>query len=93
MNLSYHSTHRWKDIPILKDKNLKLLIDSKSKLLQDLETISSNTVTEIVKKVKTIFRTFENHGYIEKSFFNNLEAIKNISLSIQPILILSANSL
>ena len=75
--------HRWKDIPILKDKDLKLLIDSKSKLLQDLETISSNTVTEIVKKVKTIFRTFENHGYIEKSFFNNLEAIKNTSLSVK----------
>ena len=69
--------HHWKYNLEIKDKDLKKLIKKKSKLLEGLPTINVNTVVEIIKRTKTIFRSFENHDYISKSYFSNLDGIKS----------------
>ncbi|MGB5964489.1 MAG: hypothetical protein WBG65_03035 [Sulfurimonadaceae bacterium] len=59
----------------LKGKDLKLLVEKKSKLLNGLQKQHINTVIEILKRSKAIFRTFENIGYVDKNYFENLDSI------------------
>jgi len=68
---------RWKNKAELRDKDLRLMIEKKVKLLNGLDTLNIRTITEILKRVKAIFRTFENHGYISKNYYDNLESIKS----------------
>ena len=69
---------RWKNNRELRGKNLRLMIEKKVKLLNGLDTLHLSTITEILKRVKAIFRAFENHGYISKNYFEHLESIKSI---------------
>lgn len=48
----------------LKGKNIKVLIDSKSKLLDSFEKQEFRTIDEIVVKCKTIFENFVNKGFL-----------------------------
>ena len=68
---------RWKNKRELRGKDLRLMIDKKVKLLNGLETLNIRTITEILKRVKAVFRAFENHGYIIKNYFEHLESIKS----------------
>ncbi len=69
----------WKNKPDLKDKNIKLLIDKKSKILDKYEKQELSTVNEVVKKVNSIFSYFENNGYIYKNPFAKLTKIDSSS--------------
>ena len=62
----------WKNKKDLKDKNLKLLYDKKSKLLDNYEKQNISTVNEVLKKVKTMFNYYVDNTYIYKNPFNNL---------------------
>ena len=65
----------WKLKHNLKGKDIKKLIDKKSVLLQDYEPLTINTVAEIVKRCKSIFRTFERNGFVDRNHFMNLDNV------------------
>ena len=65
----------WTKNKLLKDKNIRLLIDNKSKLLNGLDIISTRTSDEHLKRVKTIFDFFELNNFIIKNPFNHLKTI------------------
>ena len=67
----------------LKNKDIKLLIQSKSKLLDKYEKQTTRTVDEVIVKVKTIFKYFEENNFIHK---NNFEVLKKITKKSQPTL-------
>jgi len=60
----------------LKDKNIKVLIEKKSKILEKYEKQSLRTVDEVIKRVKSIFNYFEDVGYIYKNPFVKVEKLK-----------------
>jgi len=60
----------------LKDKNLKTMIEKKAKILEKYDKQHINTVLEVMKRVKNMFRTFESNVYIYKNFFDGLDVIK-----------------
>jgi len=62
----------WKSKADLKDKDLKLLISKKSKLLDAYEKQAPQTVNEIIKRTKTIFEYFVDNLYITNNPFHNL---------------------
>lgn len=65
----------WKNKPELKDKNIKLLVDKKSKLLDKFEKQAPRTVDEIIKRATTIFEDFKDNLYINNNPFHNLKKI------------------
>lgn len=67
----------------LKNKDIKLLIQSKSKLLDKYEKQTTRTVDEVIVKAKTIFKYFEENNFIHK---NNFEVLKKITKKGQPTL-------
>lgn len=58
-----------------KDKDIKVLIEKKSKLLDGFEKPAISTVEETIKKVKAMFFDFENKGYVIKNPFDTLTKI------------------
>ena len=62
----------WKSKADLKDKDLKLLITKKSKLLDKYEKQAPQTVNEIIKRTKTIFEYFVDNLHITNNPFHNL---------------------
>lgn len=67
----------WKRKKDLKDKNLKLLIDNKSKLLDKYETQAKSTLDEHIKRTKEIFEYFLDSNYIHKNPFIKLKSMSN----------------
>ncbi|PNV82955.1 MAG: hypothetical protein C0627_07850 [Sulfurimonas sp.] len=65
----------WKNKPELKDKNIKLLVDKKGKLLDKFEKQAPRTVDEIIKRTTTIFEDFKDNLYIHNNPFHNLKKI------------------
>jgi integrase len=61
---------------LLKGKNIKALIDKKSKILDKFERQQLSTIEEVIKKIKAMFNDFENKGYIVKNPFNRLTKIE-----------------
>jgi len=71
---------RWKSQPLLKGKNIKMLIDNKSALLNDLPKQEIRTTDEVVVKCKTIFDYFRNNTFISSNPFMNMKKMnKNAS--------------
>ena len=66
---------RWKQKADLKDKNLRLLIDKDSKLLEPYPKQSLKTIDEVMKKVKEMFEFFVDNSYIYKNPFSNLKSM------------------
>ena len=67
----------YKHIKELKNKDIKKLILNKSTLLNNFEKQSLTTLNGVMKKVKTIFKYFEDNTFIYKNPFNNLPKLIN----------------
>nr|WP_165375158.1 site-specific integrase [Malaciobacter halophilus] len=59
----------------LKDKNLKILIEKKSKILQKYKPQKLSTAQEHIKRINTMFNYFERSMYIHKNPFNTLDRL------------------
>ena len=63
---------RWKTQPLLKGKNIKILIQRKSSLLDSLPKQEIRTTDEVVVKCKTIFDYFRDNTFVETNPFMNM---------------------
>ncbi|MBW6488436.1 tyrosine-type recombinase/integrase [Sulfurimonas sp.] len=66
---------RWKSKIDLKDKNLKLMIDKKMKILDKYEKVNIKTVDEIIVKTKSIFEYFLDNTLIYKNPFSKMSKL------------------
>ena len=57
----------------LKNKDIKLLIENNSKLLEKYEKQIPTTIDEVIKRVKTIFTYFTKNQYLPHNIFNDIE--------------------
>ncbi|MFA6195722.1 MAG: tyrosine-type recombinase/integrase [Sulfurimonas sp.] len=69
----------WKNKADLKDKDLRLLVAKKSKLLDKYEKQAPRTVDEIIKRTRTVFEYFVDNLYITNNPFDNLTKIDSNS--------------
>ncbi len=70
---------RWKSQPLLKGKNIKMLIDKKSTLLNSLPKQEIRTTDEVVVKCKTIFDYFRDNTFVEANPFMNMRKMNKSS--------------
>jgi len=69
----------WKGKADLKNKNIKLLYQKKSKLLEKYPKQELKTIDEVIKRVRSIFQYFEDHNYISQNIFKKIEKLsKNV---------------
>jgi integrase len=61
----------------LKDKDIKKLVESKSKILDQFEKQELSTVDEVIKRTKTIFAHFVEQLYIYSNPFQNMKKLAN----------------
>ena len=59
----------------LKNKDIKLLIENNSKLLEKYEKQTPATIDEVIKRVKTIFTYFTKNQYLPHNIFNDIEKL------------------
>ncbi|QOP46294.1 tyrosine-type recombinase/integrase [Sulfurimonas paralvinellae] len=71
----------WKRKKDIRDKNLKLLIEKKSKLLDKYPKQSTRTIDEVVKRTKEIFEHFVDNNFIYKNPFIKLKAMNKKTYS------------
>ena len=67
---------RWKTKADLKGKDIKLLIEKNSKLLDKYEKQQLSTIMAVLKIVKATFNYFMDNTYIYSNPFNNLTKIQ-----------------
>ena len=72
---------RWKTKADLKGKNIKLLIDTQSKLLDKYEKQELSTIMAVLKIVKATFNYFMDNTYIYSNPFNSLSKIQQKPMS------------
>jgi len=65
----------YKNIKSLQGKNIKLLIEKKSKLIENLPTLKKSTIEQILNKVRAIFNRLVKKETIIKSPFNNIDKL------------------
>lgn len=65
----------WKGKKELKGKDIKKLVEVKSKILEKFEKQSLATVDEIIKRVKSIFKYFSDNEYLPQNIFEPIEKL------------------